>query len=1316
MKKVFQIKLKSITKVFAMVIAISLVTFTGCKTYDSDIDQLNTDLVDMKANLGSLKTELTALNNATKAALELQIAGLNTEIATLKGRLTTMEQTGATKAELNALKTEILNKTVSLEAFNAYKATVTAELAALTTQINAAATKVELAALGSRVDAKISEVEAAIAKTKADLAALQAAAATKEELAKTNAKLEALQTELALLTAKVDAAATKVELAALATRLDAKILEVEGTITALGGRVKTLEGGVADLNTGLKHLGTIVDGALERIAKNETAIQNLLNLNSQLGARIAILEGLLKVKNGKSEVLDGIQTKLADQLALINANADEIGKLKTQLSTLSGKVDLIIAEQTAQNNRLKALEDKDLLIDAEIVKVNKRIDDLINVTIKAINDQITDLKGADVTINGRIDALLITIGTIQQDIEDLKKADQKTAEDIIKINEKIDIINETLLGYRTELNNLANADIELGARIDGLDARIKALEDYINGELKEWIEDTDKAIEEIRAQISILNNNMKAIASAIKLNFNILSNRLTSMTYNAFFYINGIPAINFAPLMASCDTITPEVIISYRLNPSFITKADIDTAHMSFSLKKDAKNVITGYANAPAVSQEVKAHFVDIVNGDLLVKVEVAELEALFAEAGINMNWTMLGLEETFPQVLLQVPLSEKAVRENELVFDENGAMTVVLGTEYPADRVISASQWVRMNYTSMKAQWNVYLALDNKPFYTKLKQTVQAAKDLKVQNVDTYTGPTNPTVITVPFEGEFDLNDTVVAVLFANLATPITPFDIEKYGLKFKFDLMAEDGVTPIDYVRNGVNQQNLIDATALADGIVKAKTVAKSVIAQSKGRTPIVRVSMYSDKKPTCAVLFSFVKVVFEEQPAIDLKIDINKVAACTNLDSLLTVQWTNDSILDQVGMTSAEFAAAYTGVATGYGSIIPTTVGTTTVLHYVVPITYVWTLLNATSQPTVTINAKYTYTPADVIVNPIITVNFTMTVARPAAKNIAPADLIAKYWFDMNGKNNGTVFEEVKHNVNIPDVGENTTANNKYKTNITGAFVSNTNKSLKGFNNYQYFFIKGQKIVGGEYDGYAFKVSADGQTLWSSDSTELIATINPFVGNTGDLLVLNQASDIAKKMLNEGVEYLRVKLGIRYNFCPDMQQPTTAAVTVNEKPTFDVVFVRPINISTTTNKAFTDGVLYGQTGSYMTIKDLANLKDWRGEAFSASTNANLYGYYGITSIQVDEAAITTNLNGTKKPLSDYKQLQVAYMATVPGVTPAAQFGYLTYQNNGLVIGNDFDLFVPVTVKHWWGEITSAEVIVKVNKTTYPAPVRRN
>ena len=166
MKKVFQIKLKSLTRVFAVVMAISLVTFTGCKTYDADIDKLNTDLA-------SLKTDLTALNTSTQNALTVQITQLNTDLTALKARVKTLEDNGATDAEVAAVKADIMSKVVTLEAFNAYKATVTADIAALTTKVNAAATKAELTALETAINAKIVTIEGTLTALGAKVTDLQ---------------------------------------------------------------------------------------------------------------------------------------------------------------------------------------------------------------------------------------------------------------------------------------------------------------------------------------------------------------------------------------------------------------------------------------------------------------------------------------------------------------------------------------------------------------------------------------------------------------------------------------------------------------------------------------------------------------------------------------------------------------------------------------------------------------------------------------------------------------------------------------------------------------------------------------------------------------------------------------------------------------------------------------------------------------------------------------------------------------------------------------------------------------------------------------
>lgn len=1179
MKKVFQINLKSITKVFAVVMALSFVTFTGCKSYDQDIDALNTDLA-------SLKTELTTLNNATKSALETQIAALNTEITALKGRVTTLEQTGATDAEvaaaIAAAKTEIMSKVVTLEAFNAYKATVTADLAALTTKVNAAATKAELAALQ--------------------------------------------------------------------TAIDAKFVTIEGTLTALGAKVTALEGSVGDLNNKLNLLGTKVDDAIKRLDAKDKEIADLL---ATVNARLAIVEGILNVKDGKSLVIEDIKTQLADQLAKINANTAAIAKLITDLNAVDA--------------RLKALE---------ALNIAKRLG---------------DLEAKDIVLQAQIDAIKLEIQALK---------DKNAAQDL---------------------------------RMDGLESRIVALEKFKTDVLVPWMAaiDTwktwaDAEIKDLREEVIILNSNMKVMANAMHLNFETLSNRLTSITFIPEFFVNGIEAMNFSPLISECEPVTPGVVIAYHLNPSFITEADIEKDNMSFAVIKSENWMpyTYGESRAKAADAQVKANFVKIENGKIYVSVKVEDF-ALLTE-NISSNYSYTGFSEKFPMIALQIPLSEKAVKENALVFDENGAITVVNDTEYPADRVITG-QYVRLYYTNLYAQSDVYLALDNAPVFTKLVQTVADAKLLTVKDIDGATA-TSPTVITLPYKGTIHLADTIAAIYDGML------FDVVKYGLKFKFDLLDESGVA-ISYVRNTVNQQTLIEILDAAKGTIKAKDVAESVIATSKGRTPIVRVTMYNDQDPTCAVLFAFVKVVFAEKPDITLGYEFKKgTATCASTDSIVPTSWTLTKIYNEVGMTSALFHDNYTGMQTlGEGTVteVTATDGINKVLKWSIPASVVWAKLNANPTATeVTVTAQYKYTAANQFTNPDFIINLTHKFTRPydeAMQNITVAELVKEYWYDMSGKNNGTVFEEVKHNVNVPFVGQTDPNAATFENNITQAFVQDADKSLAGYPNYQYFFLPTQpKHVDGTTNGTTLTVSADGQKLMSG--AETVATINPFVANTGDILTLNKDSETAKRLLNYGAEFLRARIGIRYNFCPDLTDLTQApvyanmAVKVAGKESFDVVFVRPINVTKDESQYFIDGKTFGQPNTYLEVRKTVALADWRNGVGYVSTFAQYpwyYQYYGVTNITVNTASIMTDLNqaaGVKVPVGNFPDLLVAYEPTITGVAPAAQYGYLTYRNNGNVIGTDFNLYVPVTITYTWGEIVSEQVVVPVKKTVGPSGVKAN
>lgn len=90
MKKVFQIKLKNITRVFALVVAASLVTFTGCKSYDEDITGLQGQIDKVVTDVAGLKTSVAALQTSVSGMTYIKSITMGTD-----GKLTITPSTGA---------------------------------------------------------------------------------------------------------------------------------------------------------------------------------------------------------------------------------------------------------------------------------------------------------------------------------------------------------------------------------------------------------------------------------------------------------------------------------------------------------------------------------------------------------------------------------------------------------------------------------------------------------------------------------------------------------------------------------------------------------------------------------------------------------------------------------------------------------------------------------------------------------------------------------------------------------------------------------------------------------------------------------------------------------------------------------------------------------------------------------------------------------------------------------------------------------------------------------------------------------------------
>ena len=938
----------------------------------------------------------------------------------------------------------------------------------------------------------------------------------------------------------------------------------------------------------------------------------------QLDARVALLEGILEVADGKSAVIEDIKSKLATQLGLIEANTAKITKLREDL-----------------------------------------------------------------------DALVASVGLLQTQVETNTANIAKNADDIAQ--------NTTDIAKNTA-DILFNAEA-IAANAEAIAANAQKIENLISR-----VDDIDDAIGDLRDELAVVNASMKVLANAIHLNFEALSSRLTSLTYVPTFHVNGIPAINFSPLIAHCDTITPSVVMSYHLNPSFIDEEDIETNNLAFAIIKSS-NINTGAFGAPAAVEQVKATFVDIDGGKIYVSVKVEDYMSL-----LDSSFTTYTGYESFKMIALQVPLSDKAVKENALEFDENGGVTIVNDTEYPTDRVITG-EYVRLYHRKL---YQMYLDLSRKdlPHLPDYDKTENGAKARPVLGVDNATA-THQLVVSLPYGQTLDLIDKVIPTMFNDV------FPFADYGLKFKFDLKQLNGTDNIVYNRgtNNTDQQQFINISDAAKGTINAKTFSIPEIVASQGRTPIVRVVMYSEN-PYCPIAIAFIKVLIEEKPrpepiVIEFPLG-SEVGPCKDFVKTLTVQEMNERVYTAAGLSKEDFHTIYpnalftpTGDPTLAQLYNPDGQQTDTyLLRWTLTTSSIWAKL-ATNNPA-NFAATGTYKPSVPSQYPDVVVKFTKTFTKPDVFNIPASKLITNYWYGD--------YTYVKHNIVVPQVGQTNGTLALFSNNINQAFEQTAGKKLNvGLSNYEYFFWSEKigNVLNANMkldDGTVLTVNSTGNQLMFNG--DVVATINPYATNVGDVLVLNQGSAKAKELLNKGTELLKARIGIRTTYCPENQ--IVAAVTINGKPYFDVVFVRPINPQPAEEQHFVDALNFGDPYTYLEIAKLTNLNDWRfpDPVASFATHANYWQYYGVTNITANVANIKTDLNqaaGVKVPVTNYPDLKVAYAATVPGVTPPTTnfFGYLTYDNTGNTLGKLFNLYVPVTITYSWGTIQSAEVVVPVWKT---------
>ena len=334
----------------------------------------------------------------------------------------------------------------------------------------------------------------------------------------------------------------------------------------------------------------------------------------------------------------------------------------------------------------------------------------------------------------------------------------------------------------------------------------------------------------------------------------------------------------------------------------------------------------------------------------------------------------------------------------------------------------------------------------------------------------------------------------------------------------------------------------------------------------------------------------------------------------------------------------------------------------------------------------------------------------VKFTWT---PSEINLTPSTAfdngskIVSYWYGANKLDANSGFAEIHGNVEAVGSTDNL-KNGALSDAADDEFVFNISNTLKGnklaVNEMAapYDGLNSKLVLTYEFvTGHGLYANAAGNAIFTDPlRANLVATLNKTTG----VVSMKGCSKEAKEKLNAYApktgdvntldKVLTARVKVVATMCGDIDVPV-------ENKEFDVKFIRPISITDATAK-FIDGV---------TTTAPLNLTfvDWRGYNFVGTRVpvANYFTYYGVKSIALDIDNAKTNLNNNwNDKLGELtSKIKLDFAAPTPAQIAAADFGTITYSNNGSTVGT-FQVKIPATVTYDWGELKT-EVVVTIEKT---------
>lgn len=530
-----------------------------------------------------------------------------------------------------------------------------------------------------------------------------------------------------------------------------------------------------------------------------------------------------------------------------------------------------------------------------------------------------------------------------------------------------------------------------------------------------------------------------------------------------------------------------------------------------------------------------------------------------------------------------------------------------------------------------------------------------------------------------------------------------------------------------------------------------------SEQVRAQEVGRTPIVRVSLV-DKETGKVYDYGYIRIKIENtDPVVKPDEFINYDGAdyvyngeCTAPAWSYATTWnvTEEDLYKKLGLTRDEFEANYTfdgdkddlnqyqkgadgkfvaltnkiGTASTVTDKVTSGDGTmSSTLKWALTSEQAYKLFVTEKKKNVAIAVKYV--SKDKTVGPDVYVQFTtgtLTGTMPSAVVNLNLDKNSTVWCATNAAKTGTGLDEIHMNVNSPeDKAIVANGDKPFTKTLAEAFNGNkieaskiitslTDKTANGeyaADKLTLDLVFDKANVGKEFKGVSGKTYV---LSLSSDAKTLLANVK---GETSkqDIVKITGTDVNAEKAEYQETEYAKDLLNYKAHNALDNNTLTAIVGVVaknscHELPltgttTFNVRFLRPLNITSTTGEVEDAATTELQTINLMKLMTFSDFRDAWKDGYEK--------FYGITGVKVVGVNDGEKISSNENVLTD--QNGNTTMVPLKNVNGAIDFTYnngvLTYRNYNQTTAT-FHVQIPVVVTYDWGEVPQT-ITVTVKET---------